>query len=240
MAGNLVSIVMPTYRHSLLLPMSINSILNQTYENIELVIVSVREDKETTNYLSNAKLDSRINWIISDVADSCKQINQGITASKGEYVTFISSDDYTLPNRIKAEVRTAEENEALVVYSPFFIGDENLNIVSRVELHEKMTYDLLTARPSSCIPDVCLTWKTVYDEFGLLDETLGNDGGFFWDKWIRVIEKYPDKIVYCPYPTWIYRQHSQQTGKRESEEVRSKYMASRLRVLAESRKRAGR
>lgn len=203
---SIVSIIMPTYRQSQYLRTSILSILAQTYPKVELVIVSVKDDEETDTVIQKLQTIMDIKHVISEKADHIHQINLGLKEAKGEFVTLFASDDFMLPNKVDMELRVATATKAVLVYSRFFLADELLDIYLTPPLPEKFSYKLLTTR--CFVGDNSLVAKSMYDEFGLFDETLGSLA--VYDKWLHIAEKYEDKIVFNPVPTFIYRTHPQQ------------------------------
>lgn len=110
MEKGLVSVVIPTYGRADMLDRAINSVLKQTYENIEIIIVNDNDITspqycETLEVLSKYNLNTKVK-IISDgknVGGSLAR-NKGITAGKGEYVTFLDDDDYYYPDKIKKQL----------------------------------------------------------------------------------------------------------------------------------------
>jgi len=195
---------MPTFRQHQYLLTSIRSILAQTYPNVELLVVMVQDDKETWDVLESVRYELGI--VVSERPHHIHQINLGLQKARGKFVTLFASDDFMLPNKIESEVAIATATDAVLVYSRFFIADEFLNIHLVPPIPEKFTYQLLTTR--CFVGDNSLVAKSMYDEFGLFDETLGSLAVF--DKWLHIAEKYEEHIVYNPIPTFIYRSHLKQ------------------------------
>lgn len=200
----LVSIVMATYRQSAFIRAALISCFNQTYPNIEVIVVSVDNDKDTSGVLASVPLP--FIWIISEKADYVYQRNLGIQSARGEYITLADSDDVLLPHKISSEVQIAEREKALVVTSGFFICDESLNIREAYIPPSKITREMLLK--SCLITDLCLVHRDVYSEFGLFDESYGECA--FYEKWLRIAEKYEDRIKTNQQPVFMYRTHPQQ------------------------------
>lgn len=112
--NNLVSIIMPVYNSDEFLTESISSVLVQTYQNFELILInddSTDKSLEICKRMSN--LDSRI--ILFNNLDNLgpsKSRNQGIKIAKGKYITFIDADDIYAPNLIEELVLNLENNKA--------------------------------------------------------------------------------------------------------------------------------
>jgi glycosyltransferase involved in cell wall biosynthesis len=213
-------------------------VIAQTYPKVELIVVPVADDRETNDVL-DAILEQHLFKIVgSDKANIIHQINKGLEAASGEYVTLIASDDFMLPGKIADEVNVARMRNALLVYSLFFYGDENLTITGGVTIQSvpEFSYDTLVRR--NYITDCSLVHRSIYDEFGSFDESLQILA--VYDKWLHIAERYPDRIVRNPVPTFIYRQHGNQAHeKRIAMQQKDRFELYR-KVVSSSLQRMGR
>ena len=116
-----------------------------------------------------------------------------------------NSDDFMLPNKIERELSVGGAANAVLVYSRFFICDEHLNI-QVIPPIPQFSYQRLVQ--GNFIVDSCLVAKTMYEEFGLLEESLGSLA--VYDKWLHIAEKYEGNIIFNSVPVILYRTHSQQ------------------------------
>ena len=119
----LVSVVMPTYNRVNLLPRSIDSIRNQTYQNFEFIIVDDGSTDGTNELLkSYAQLDKRIRILTNPTNKGISYSrNRGTDAAKGKYVAIMDSDDYSLPTRFEKHVKYLEEHDDVVVLNALYI-----------------------------------------------------------------------------------------------------------------------
>lgn len=101
-----VSIYTPTKNRKESLSKAIDSVLNQTYENIELIVVNDGSTDGTAEFLENrAKLDNRLKFFNKSVSEGAPTArNQAITNATGYFVTGLDDDDEFLPERIQAFV----------------------------------------------------------------------------------------------------------------------------------------
>lgn len=111
----LISAIITTHNRLELLKRAIDSVLSQTYTNIECVVVSDNSSDGTNEYCSrlpNVKLT-----VISkeDSRGGNHARNVGVNASHGEYVAFLDDDDYWLPEKIEKQVELMEESNAVLV-----------------------------------------------------------------------------------------------------------------------------
>lgn len=108
----LVSVIMPAYNAEKYVEEAINSILNQTYKNFELIILDDASTDNTPLILKNlAKKDPRIRYIRNEknlyIAGNR---NKGISLAKGKYILWQDADDISLPNRIEKLLSFMEEH----------------------------------------------------------------------------------------------------------------------------------
>jgi len=209
---DLVSIVMATYKQAKFLNTALLSCFMQTHQPIEVIVVPVRGDTETERVLYEFPFPIKIVW--SEKADYVHQRNLGIKEAQGTYITLADSDDAYLPNKVESEVSIAKRENALIVYSGFFITDEKLNI-KQVLIPPDFSRERLL---SSCIiTDLCLVHRSIYEEFGLFNESYGEVA--FYNHWLKVAEKYPDKIKRNPIPTFLYRTHPEQMHRTLNKQI---------------------
>lgn len=114
----LVSVVIPIYDRTNVLIESIESILNQTHENIELLLVCDGSPKATLDivrsYESNPKV--RAFYFNNNSGNAVRGRNKAIKEAKGEFLAFQDSDDVAEPDRIKISLDYAEKYKADVIY----------------------------------------------------------------------------------------------------------------------------
>ena len=209
MQNPLVSVICPTFKQAQYIETSVLGVMAQTYKPVELIIVPVEGDRETQEELNGLSSKFYFTTVVSPKASIIHQINLGLEKAEGEYVTLFASDDFMLPGKISGEVRLALEKNAVLVYSLFFFADENLCLTGAPKLPE-FSYETLVHR--NYITDNSLVARAMFDEFGPFDESL--EILAVYDKWLHIAEKYPDRIVYNPVPTFIYRQHPDQAHKK--------------------------
>ena len=112
----LVSAVITTHNRLELLKRAIDSVLNQTYANIECIVVSDDSSDGTDDYCANIKQIRFISIPASQSKGGNYARNIGISAAKGEYVAFLDDDDYWLPEKIECQIILAEEKQSDFIY----------------------------------------------------------------------------------------------------------------------------
>ena len=221
----LVSIVIATHKQHTSLPIAVRSALNQTYPNIEVVVVPVESDVETLKVLGVLLQQYNITVVNSPRANYVYQRALGVLNSRGKWFSWFDSDDYMLPAKVRADLMVALAEKAYVVYSPLLQADQYFRVCEMIHT-EPFSYDALT---KNCfITDSSLTLKNVFLEFGL-DESKGEMA--FYNLWLHVAEKYPERIRLNPFPGIVYCQHDAQMHRKWSAQERA---AQRKAVVDES------
>jgi alpha-1,3-rhamnosyltransferase len=114
-SATLVSVIIPSFNHFSFVEKAIQSVLNQTYENIELIVI---DDCSTDNSHSLLeKLRSEYNFhLIQNTKNEgvAKTINKGIEISTGEYVSFLASDDSWEKSKIELQVKILNKSSHVV------------------------------------------------------------------------------------------------------------------------------
>jgi len=200
----LVSVVMPTFKHHKYIAKSINSILKQTHKEIELVIVPVMLHNRTLNILKKYK-DPRIKIVLSKYALITHQMNLGMFASSGQYFMFFASDDYLLPDSVEKELSFSLDNNLVIAYPDFYIGNQKLKIKSVKKCPDFSPR--ISLDKSSYMIDVSLVDRKEFVNYFPLKFKDGKARlRYTWRKMVQN-SAYRNRILRYPHPTFIYRMH---------------------------------
>lgn len=104
----LVSVIIPSYNDGSYLKQAIDSILNQTYSNIEIIVVDSSDDKDTINIIKTYK--EKILYFFQPRKGVAAALNYGLEQARGEYIARMDADDISLPQRIAIQVGYLEKN----------------------------------------------------------------------------------------------------------------------------------
>ena len=129
---DLVSIVIPYYKKKKYINQTINSVLNQTYKNFEVIIIYDDEELQDLNYLKSiVKLDKRISLIINKKKlGAGLSRNRGIKLSKGKYIAFLDSDDYWNKNKLKTQITFMNLNKHSISHTTYQIVNRDNKKIS--------------------------------------------------------------------------------------------------------------
>ena len=143
MSNSLVSVIITTYNRIATLPRAINSVLKQTYTNLELIIVDDGSNDGTDKYIEQLN-DSRLKYIrLGKNLGPAGARNAGVNAAKGKYIAFQDSDDEWDENKlaIQMEVLKNSPNCDLVYCAMKQVDEDNIvvDIIPSKNLSEEFT-----------------------------------------------------------------------------------------------------
>lgn len=137
----MISIIIPVYKVESFLALCIQSILNQTYNDFELILVDDGSPDKSGDICDDfAKRDPRIKVIHKENEGVSKARNTGIDVSRGKYIMFADSDDFVEPTWCEEMINSIKRNS--LVISTYYINDlrENKNIKEGIFLEGERNY----------------------------------------------------------------------------------------------------
>ncbi len=107
-----ISVILPTFNRGNLIEKSIKSVLNQTFNNIEILIIDDGSNDNTKDIIKNID-DKRIKYIkLGKNKGACNARNVGIKKARGEYITFQDSDDILYPFKLEKQLKNLINNNS--------------------------------------------------------------------------------------------------------------------------------
>lgn len=224
----LVSIICLCYNHEKYIEQAINSVLLQSHENLELIVV---DDASTDNSQSIIERMSEnhgfhVHFNPSNLGN-CKSFNIGFKRSNGKYIIDLAADDQLFPSRVEEGVNSLEKkgNTYAVDFCDVELIDEKGNSKGshfKRDVHGKLTsdvpegdiYKILVEKYFFSAPSIMMR-RTVLEELGGYDENLSYED---FDFWIRSSRKYKytftDQILVKK--TILLNSHSSSQYKRKN------------------------
>lgn len=136
---SLVTIVVPMYNVEKYIEKCLDSLINQTYKNIEVIVVNDgSKDNSLTITEKKANQDSRIKIVSQTNQGLSAARNTGIDNANGNYICFVDSDDFVHPDYVKLLLECIVENDADISVCNFFYIDEEGNTWKRKEKEKKL------------------------------------------------------------------------------------------------------
>jgi len=144
----LVSIITPYYKKKKYIELTINSVLQQTYKNFELIIIYDDQNKEDLNFLKNLiKKDKRIKLYINKKnLGAGRSRNKGIKLSQGSLIAFLDSDDLWTRNKLKKQIFFMKKSLVDISHTSYHIINSDNKIIGN-RIAKDMNHKLLL---SSC------------------------------------------------------------------------------------------
>lgn len=153
MDNRLVSIIMPVYNSEKFLDKAIQSVLDQTYQEWELVVINDASTDQSKAMLAKYT-DQRIIVIENhENMGIAKTRNRGIELAKGEYISFLDSDDWWLPEKLEHQLNIMQTQSIKFSCSAYYVSDESGNIINErnVTVGFKQYQQLLKTNSIGCL-----------------------------------------------------------------------------------------
>ena len=142
----LVSVIMASYNHEKFISDAIESVLNQTYKDFELIIIDDYSNDNSREIINKyEKKDNRIKVIFHEKNKGLSRTrNDGFDIAEGKYIAFIDSDDVWVSHKLEVQVPILEQNENLIVWSEGDVIDEKSRYLERkvTDSHTKKSGNL--------------------------------------------------------------------------------------------------
>jgi hypothetical protein len=213
----LVSVVIPCYNHALFLAEALNSVLEQTYDNWECIIVNDGSSDNTETIANDwCKKDIRFKYFFKENGGLSSARNLGLANSKGDFILFLDSDDFIAPEKLLLSVKSFMEDTSLdlvitdfnsvlraklVQLEPFVkLADFTFNLENI--LHK---WDLGFSIPIHC----ALFKKDSVGDIRFNEKLKAKEDWLFWIQFF----KSDSRTLYINQPLVTYRMHEDSMTK---------------------------
>jgi glycosyltransferase involved in cell wall biosynthesis len=195
-----LTVLMSVYNGQQYLAQAIQSILEQTFEDFEFLIINDGSTEPVGNIISSYK-DDRIIVVNQENIGLTRSLNRGLALARGKYVARMDSDDVSMHTRLQAEVADLEADENLDLVGSFFdIVDEQGNLIERKELILDPIYRLWRLQFHNNYGHGSVMFrKDSVKAAGMYDESLRFAQDY--DLWSRLTMKSNTKVI----PEVLYR-----------------------------------
>jgi glycosyltransferase involved in cell wall biosynthesis len=218
----LVSAIIATYNRADLVPKAIESVRQQTYQNLEIIVVD-DGSPDDTGQVVRAIPDERIRYIRHEKNKGLPAgRNTGIQAAKGEYIAFLDDDDAWRADKIERQLKMIKDYDA-VLCGVLVDG-------WRLSIHPRSTISLDDLKRGSFEPSGMMVRAALIKKL-LFDETLRQ--GEDWDAFIRIAQH--GTIGYDPEPMLLYSDGGHARMTNEAREMTPAELEKRTAVLQKHR-----
>lgn len=204
-----ISIIIPSFNNAKYLPEAIESCINQTYQNIEIMIVEGGSTDNSLDIISGyAEKELRLKVLIhTDNKGVSKARNDGIIASSGEFIAILDSDDLMAPTRLEElYVEICKDSAYGLVHSDVMVINSvgmPLGQITGLERYSKGNICGEVLRRRGCHIGYPMIRRSCLEISGLYDEDLR--GGEDYDLYTRLTRSY--SVAYVQRPLYLYRRH---------------------------------
>ncbi len=205
-----VSVILTTYNRARLVAEAIDSILQQTFQDFELIIVDDCSSDATENVIA-AFTDKRLRYFKNDSGRLVAvNRNYGIAQARGEYIAFCDDDDLWRPEKLERELREfeGEDPPGMVCANGIsFDATGDLKVMHGDKINDSSftLKSLLRYNPVIC--SSVILKKSVIDDVGGMNTSPLFRVGEDYELWLRIARKY--RIRYLNLPLVKYRVHAQ-------------------------------
>jgi glycosyltransferase involved in cell wall biosynthesis len=228
-----VSVVLPTYNSARFLGTAIQSVLDQTFQDWELIVVDDGSDDNTRDVLA-AFRDPRIRYFYQENRGAPAALNAGLRLARGAYVAFLGGDDRWMAEKLALQVAQLDglPPQVALVYADLRLVNLEDNAIlgrfldGREPPRGRVLSELVRTEGSFIHPCASLIRREVFDKVGLFDETLRTHED--WDLWIRIASVY--EVEALDIPLAVYGRHPSQLTK-DIWQMYSDGVEAKLRVL---------
>lgn len=209
-----ISVILPTYNGEAYIRESVESVLEQTVADFELIIVNDCSTDGTAKILEElAKKDNRIKIVTNEINLKLPaSLNRGFKEAKGDYLTWTSDDNIYRNIAFEKMVTVLDNNPELgMVYANYTVVDENKNFIEEIKVidSENLMY-------GNCVGACFLYRKSVYDLVGEYDTGLFLVEDF--DYWLRIFEE--SSLTNLDEDLYIYRTHGKSLTATRQQEIK--------------------
>lgn len=209
-----ISVIIPTYNRAAVLPRAVDSVLAQKGAEFELIIV----DDGSTDGAECALRGTRPSHLVPRKVFNESRVpspelrvfhqenrgpssarNLGIREAKGEWITFLDSDDEWLPGKLKAQLKFFAENPGYLICQTEEIWIRNGKRVNPMKKHQKYGGRIFEKCLPLCVvsPSAVMMHRKLFDEVGVFDESLPACEDY--DLWLRIACRHPVGLIEKPY-----------------------------------------
>lgn len=204
-----VSVIIPTHNRAELLRSAIISVLNQTFQNFEIIVVDDASRDNTQEVVSSYN-DRRLKYIRNEISkgDGVAR-NAGINNSSGDYIAFLDDDDEWLPEKLEIQIDLLENSSAKVggVYTGVLNIDRTTRRILGIRIPEKkgdLSKDILVG--NFIITSSLILRKECFEKVGLFDESVPFCSDYVM--WIRISRQFLFEYIKKPLVKYYIHNNS--------------------------------
>ena len=188
-----VSVIIPTYNRGWIIKEAIDSVLSQTYDSYELIVVDDGSEDNTSEILDNYGNNIRVIRQSNRGVSAAR--NRGIVSSKGRFIALLDSDDLWFPEKLSRQISFFQKNPDSLICQTQEIWIRNGKRINPRKHHQKLSGMIFEPSLNLCLvsPSAVMFKRDLINMVGLFDECLPACEDY--DLWLRVGIKYPVHLI---------------------------------------------
>lgn len=214
-AEPLFSIIIPTYNRGERLKICLDSLVNQTYRNFEVIICDDGSNDNTKAVVEsyNVKLNLIYLWE-ENWGGPAKPRNRGIAKAQGEWICFLDSDDWWTPNKLQVCYESIKSNVDLIYHDITLCRGKSRKGIRVRKMASPILIDLLVKGNEICNSSVVVR-KNILSIIGGINEDKKMISSEDYNTWLR-ISQLTDNFVHIPKKLGFYNIHEQGISQKDS------------------------
>jgi len=190
-----VSVVIPTYNYAKYIARSVESVVNQSFQDFEILVVD-DGSTDNTREVIETKYKTKVRYFYQENSGAPSARNRGIEESKGDYLAFLDADDEWFPSKLEKQIDKFKSSADTVglIYSGFaYIWGESEDKGNKIiptlrgNIFPSFLKGSVLGSPTPVIRKPC------FQKAGTFDETLPSSQD--WDMWLRISKHYEVDFV---------------------------------------------
>ncbi len=178
------SVIIPAYNRYSSLTKAVESVLSQTYNNFELIVIDDGSADETPEIKDI--FNQKIKYIRQENSGVSSARNTGVSISEGTHIAFLDSDDLWLPSKLQAQADYIKKNPEILIHQTDETWIRNGIRVNPMKKHAKRGGNIFIDSLELCLvsPSAVVMHKNLFDKYGNFDEDMQVCEDY--DMWLRI------------------------------------------------------
>jgi glycosyltransferase involved in cell wall biosynthesis len=192
-----VSVIIPTHNRQRLLAIAIDSVLGQSFDDFELLVIDDGSNDGTEELV--ASYGNRVRYIFQENLGAAAARNTGVRAASNELLAFLDSDDRFAPEKLAAQVEAMTAHPEYLVSHTDEIWYRQGKILNQKNHHARQGGNIFARSLKLCVVGMSTVMirRQFFDDIGYFDESMPCCEDY--DLWLRASIRHPFLLVSAPY-----------------------------------------
>lgn len=176
-----VSVVIPVYNAEKFIEATVDSVLKQTYDNIEIILCENGSTDNTKDIIKTLSSEKVKVLYLDENMGAAEARNEGVKASTGEYVSYIDADDLWLPDKLEKQIAFMKEKNAAFCFTGYEFADEDAKPLGKiVRVPETLSYEKALRNTTIFTSTVCFDLRLLDKSQVMMPKVKSEDTALWW------------------------------------------------------------